>query len=354
LKFRNPSSDFFTVLKDRVYNYFREKNKKPTGNVTLYTKAVVLLTLLISGYVLLVFFTPASAWISLSIAAMMGLLMGAIGFNVMHDGAHGSYSGNKTVNAVMASTLNLLGGSTFMWKQKHNMAHHTFTNVEGADDDIDIKPFIRVSPDQKHYWFHRFQHYYGFFLYGFTYLFWVFYNDFNKYFLRRISDNAPLKKMNIREHIGFWLTKIVYLFTFIILPSLQVGFWYAMAGYGVAVFVCGFVIALVFQLAHIHQEAEFPTPNPETDQIENDWAIHQLHTTANFATRNMFLSWLLGGLNFQVDHHLFPKISHIHYPAISKIIKETCQEYNISYKEFPTLFSAIRSHLLYLKKAGMA
>jgi linoleoyl-CoA desaturase len=77
--------------------------------------------------------------------------------------------------------------------------------------------------------------------------------------------------------------------------------------------------------------------------------IHQIQTTANFATRSRLVTWFCGGLNFQIEHHLFPKMSHIHYPEVSKIVKATCQEYGIKYIEFPRVTAAMRSHwkLLY-------
>lgn len=354
VKFDNRNPVFFNTLRLRVNSYFKDNNLKQTGNSLLYSKTAILLTALAFCYIFLVFFTPESIILSLLVCAFMGLLMAAIGFNVLHDGAHGSYSGNRVVNTMMAATLNMLGGSAFIWKQKHNINHHSYTNIEGMDDDIDIKPFIRVNTSQKRYWFHRFQHVYGFILYGFTYLFWIFFNDFKKYFSHKVSVESDMRRMNVREHFSFWITKVAYVAGALVLPAYNVGIWGTLLGYGIAVFICGFVIALVFQLAHVHTEAEFPHPAGESKHIENEWAIHQLNTTANFATRNWFLSWFLGGLNFQVDHHLFPKISHVHYPAISKIVRETCSEFNVKYREFPTLFSAVRSHLMYLKRIGLS
>ena len=352
VKFSHDNAAFFNVLRKRVNNYFKEKNIKQTGNFKLYGKTIFLGLTLIASYIDLVFIHQPIV-VSILICSLMGLLMAAIGFNVFHDGAHGSYSSNKTINHIMACSLNLLGGSSFIWKQKHNINHHSYTNIEGLDDDIDIRPFFRVNPSQKKYWFHRFQHIYSFILYGVTYIFWVFLNDFKKYFSQKISLHSGMKKMNLSEHIMFWVTKVSYVLTFLVIPAYNVGLVDTLIGYSIIAFVCGIVIAFVFQLAHIHQEAEFVMPkNDDYYEVENEWAIHQLETTINFDTHNKIVSWFCGGLNFQVEHHLFPKISHIHYPEINKIVKNTCKEYNIRYQEFPSTFSAIRSHLHYLKVIG--
>jgi linoleoyl-CoA desaturase len=139
-----------------------------------------------------------------------------------------------------------------------------------------------------------------------------------------------------------------------VLPIYMVGFVPWMVGFLIASMVTGFVISIVFQLAHTVEHTDFPMPEADTNKIENEWAIHQIQTTANFATRNKVISWLVGGLNFQIEHHLFPKVSHIHYPAISKIIKQTCEDFNIRYMEYPKMTQAIASHASYLRRMGRA
>src|SRR5690606_28534102 len=349
VKFNNKDAVFFPSLKQRVNEYFEKNQIQSTGNFKLFSKTIILFTLLIALYVILVFFTPSNGWLSLALCALMGVVVAAIGFNVMHDGAHGSYSSRKWVNESMAHSLNLLGGVSFIWKQKHNINHHSYTNVEGMDDDIDIKPFIRVHEGQKKYWFHRYQHIYGLLLYGITYFFWVFYNDFKKYFSGKIAEHTKMQKLAWWEHVVFWATKLFYVAAFIVFPIYNVGLADTIIGYVLMVVITGITISVVFQLAHIVEDMEFVNPEGKSMKIESEWAIHQLQTTSNFATKNKFICWLLGGLNFQVEHHLFPRISHIHYPALNAIVKDTCREFNITYKEFPTLRQALFSHIVYLK-----
>ncbi len=350
VSFNNKNSVFFNVLKEKVDAYFKSNNIPQTGNYKLYFKTAFLISSAVALYTTLVFFTP-TAWVSIILACLMGVNLAAIGFNVMHDGAHGSFSQKSWVNDLMGYSLNAMGGSVYLWKYKHNVNHHSFTNIEGMDDDIDIKPWIRVHEDQKKYWYHRFQHIYWVGLYGVTYLLWIFVQDFTKYFSGKIGE-TPFRKMDVKEHFIFWISKLLYIGAFIVVPIFSVGLIETVIGYLVISFVCGFIIAVVFQLAHIVEDAQFSTPDQESYKIEEEWAVHQIKTTANFATKSRIVSWFTGGLNFQVEHHLFPRISHIHYPKISQFVRETCEQFNIAYLEFPTVLSAVRSHVVHLKQVG--
>jgi linoleoyl-CoA desaturase len=348
-KFMQGKGDFHMVLKNRVNQYFTEHQRPMTGNFSLLFKAGLFCICYLLVYVHLVFFTP-SVWIALPECIFFGLLTAAIGFNVMHDGAHGSFSKYKFLNKAAGASLNFLGGSAIMWNMKHNIIHHTYTNIDGIDDDIEARPWLRFASTQKKMKLHKFQQYYFWFLYAFLHLLWIFMTDYQKYFKRKIG-TVPLRKMTLYEHFSFWVAKAIYAFMFVVLPIMLLGFTAWLVGFLLITMVTGFAISIVFQLAHTVEDTDFPMPG-ETGKIENEWAIHQIHTTANFATKNKTISWLLGGLNFQIEHHLFPRISHIHYPAISKIIKNTCTEYGIHYIEYPKMTQAIVSHIHYLKRLG--
>ncbi|MBX2940065.1 MAG: acyl-CoA desaturase [Ferruginibacter sp.] len=350
-KFANvKGSQFHQELKRRVQQYFQDKKKPMSGNATLYTKAIILFLIYFALYVHLVFFTPPT-WLAILECILMGGATAAIGFNVMHDGSHGSFSKSKMANKLAAFSANILGASGIMWNNKHNIIHHTYTNIDGVDDDIEIKPLLRMCSTQKKRWIHQFQHIYVWFLYTLLLLVWLFVSDYTKYFRQKIGD-LPLKKMSAWDHFAFWFAKVMYLFMMIIIPIYLLGFVSWLVGFLVMTMFSGFVLSIVFQLAHTVEVTEFPTPAEETNKLEAEWAIHQVQTTANFATRNKLYTWLLGGLNFQIEHHLFPKISHVHYPAISKIIKQTCQEFGIPYHEYPKMRQAIASHTNYLRKMG--
>lgn len=351
-KFTNVPNSFHAELKRRINTYFEEKGAAPTGNSQLFFKAVFLMLSFFGLYIHLVFFTPPTFFAVLE-SVLLGCIVAAIGFNIMHDGAHGSFSKNRFVNQLAAFSLNILGGNSFMWNVKHNVIHHAYTNIDGVDDDIDIQPWMRMSTTQPKHPLHKYQHIYFWFLYSLLYLLWIFVLDYQKYFKNRIGA-MPLKKMSLNDHLVFWGFKLLHLAMFVVIPIVMVGFVPWLVGFLTFTFVAGLVISLVFQLAHTVEHTSFPMPDEITGRLEDEWAIHQIKTTANFATNNRLVSWLVGGLNFQIEHHLFPKISHVHYPNISKIIRQACQEYGIAYIEYPKVRYAVASHVAFLKEMGQS
>lgn len=351
ITFNSNQSFFFKVVKEKTDRYFAENKLHVAGNGRLYIKSIIQILSALTLYVVLVFFTPPT-WIAIVLCAILGFNLAVIGFNVMHEGGHQSFSKYRWLNSLSAYFLNVLGGNAYFWKVKHNVNHHTYTNIEGLDSDIDVRPFMRLHENQPRHWFHRFQHIYWVILYGISYVAWVFYEDFLKYFTRRIAAHMPPEKFTLREHLIFWTTKILYVGAYLVLPIVMLGWANVLIGFGIITFVCGVTTSVVFQLAHAVEETSFPLPEKESNSISQEWAVHQVNTTSNFATRNKVFFWLLGGLNFQIEHHLFPRISHIHYPQISKFVKETCEEYNIIYHEHPSMFRAFTSHILHLRRLG--
>lgn len=349
-KFPSTSHSFHAELKKRINDYFQSTGKSFAGDSHLYTKAIILVAGFLFLYIHLVFFTPG-IFFSILECVLLGIVVAGIGFNIMHDGAHGSFSKKKWLNHTAAFSLNVLGGSSFMWNVKHNIIHHAYTNIDGVDDDIDIQPWLRMSSTQPKLAMHRYQHIYFWFLYSLLYILWVFVLDFQKYFKRRVGA-MPLKKMSAADHIIFWSFKLFYFFIFAALPIYTVGFVFWLIGFLIFTLVAGFVLSLVFQLAHTVEHTHFPMPLEPTGKMEDEWAIHQLKTTANFAPKNKFISWLVGGLNFQIEHHLFPKISHVHYSKIRKIIKQACAEYGVPYIEYRRMRHAVVSHVSFLKQMG--
>lgn len=351
-RFQHKKDGFHIELKKRVNQYFIDNHRPTTGNVSIFIKAILLCFGYLAIYVHLVFFTPP-LWLSIPECILFGCLTAAIGFNVMHDGAHGAFSKYKIINKMAGASLNFLGASAIMWNLKHNIIHHTYTNIDGVDDDIEARPWMRFASSQKKFLMHRFQHYYFWFLYSLLHLIWIFLTDFQKYFRKKIG-TVPIRRMTAYEHFSFWAAKIIYMGMFVFLPIYLLGFSTWIIGFLLITMVTGLVISMVFQLAHTVEHTEFPLPDENTGKMENEWAIHQIKTTANFATKNKTISWLVGGLNFQIEHHLFPKISHVHYPAISKITKKLCLEYGIDYIEFPKMRHAVFSHIMYLKRLGQS
>jgi linoleoyl-CoA desaturase len=349
VSFNNKQKEFFNALKLEVDAYFEKKGIRKTGNWKLYAKALILIPAVLAIYFLLLQ-VSMPLMLAIPLWIVLGFTMAAIGFNVMHDACHGSFSTRNWVNYLFGLTNNFLGGNAFLWKLKHNIIHHTYTNIDGVDDDINNMPFIRQCTTQRWKPLHRFQGAYMFLLYGFTSLF-MFFMDYVKYFSKKIY-TTPLKKMNVGEHIVFWAGKIFFIFFYILLPIYCLGWQMGLLGFFISQFTMGLTLAIVFQLAHVVEHAEFEAAGVDPVKIENEWAIHQVKTTANFAFSNKVVTWFLGGLNYQIEHHLFPRISHIHYPAISQIVKDTCTQFGLNYIYFPTTRAAVVSHVRFMHQMG--
>ena len=286
------------------------------------------------------------------LSCVLGITMASIGFNVMHDANHGSYSSNEKVNNLLGLSLNALGGNSFIWKFKHNIIHHTYPNVDGMDDDIAKSPFIRLCSTQPWVPAHRVQHIYTPILYAISSMLWVLFQDFEKYFRRKIHQTT-LAEMKPKDHFIFWISKIFYVFFYIVLPVYLVG-WTNWVIFFITLHIgLGFTLAVVFQLAHVVEETTFEfAPTDEITRIENEWAIHQVKTTSDFSPNSRVISWLVGGLNYQIEHHLFPRVSHVHYPALSKIVKEKCEAFNLPYNCIPSLRKAVISHFRLIRLLG--
>ncbi|MFT3823986.1 MAG: acyl-CoA desaturase [Chitinophagaceae bacterium] len=350
VRFNNKNHVFYTSLKTSVDKYFAHMGKKKTGNTHLYTKTIILILTAASFYGLLLF-VPISLLLTAALSLFLGFILACIGFNVMHDANHGSYSSRNWVNETLGLTLNALGGNSFIWKQKHNIIHHTYTNIDGVDDDIAKSPFIRMCSTQRWVPAHRIQHIYTPFLYAISSMIWILFQDFEKYFRKKIVD-TPLKKMSVNEHLVFWISKLLYLLFYIAIPVVLMGWQHWLMFFLCMHIGLGFTLSIVFQLAHVVEETEFEAVSDDAKVIENEWAIHQVKTTANFSPNNRILSWFVGGLNYQIEHHLFPRISHIHYPALSKLVQAECAAFDLPYNSLPTFKAAVVSHFRFIKVLG--
>jgi linoleoyl-CoA desaturase len=350
VSFSARQTPFYDELRKEAEAYFQKNKISRTGDYRLYLKTFILLSSLVFSYVTLVWYTPI-AWVAILLSGFMGFVLALIGFNVMHDSCHGSYSSKKWVNQLMGYSMNLLGSNQFIWKMKHNVIHHTYTNVDGVDDDIIKVPVLRHCKSQPYKKIHRYQHVYGFVLYAVSTILWVFLTDMVKYFKMDISGTA-IKKFPLQEHIIYWVTKVLYVVIYIAVPVYFLGFSTFIVGYLVMNAIFGLTMSIVFQLAHAVEITEFDDATHANLLIEKEWAEFQINTTADFAPKSQLANWLCGGLNFQVIHHLFPFVSHVHYQSLQPIVEKVCKKYNIHYNVFPTFGTALASHVNYLKVLG--
>lgn len=345
-------TEFYAVLKKRVDDYFREKNISKNANATMIIKSIALIGLYLLSFAAILFFDISFAW-ALLCWTLMGLGIAGIGMSVMHDANHGAYSSSSIVNNLMGYTLNMCGGAVFNWKLQHNILHHTYTNITHMDEDIEDRLVLKFSPHTNTKGYHRFQYLYAFGFYGLLTLYWVVAKDFVQYYqFTRNKVNPNNEAQNKVLLMRIIATKIIYLLFVVAMPVFvfHIPFLQVLVGFLLMHFVAGIILTVVFQLAHTVEGTTHPLPVNGT--IENDWAIHQMHTTVNFSPGNKMLSWYVGGLNFQVEHHLFPRICHVHYPAIAPIVKATAKEYGIPYLENKTFMGAVQSHMNLLHKLG--
>ncbi len=343
---------FFSTLRQRVDAYFEGNKLSPHANAGMVLKTILLLLAYIVPFILMVVYTP-SFLISLLCWSVMGLAMAGLGMSVMHDANHGAYSSSAKVNKWVGYTLNLVGGTVLNWKYQHNVLHHTYTNIAGMDDDIDSKAILRFSPHGEKKKVHRYQWYYAFLFYSILTLYWGLLKDLVQYIqYKKAGLNRNTSKKNLIWLVRVTILKLIYFFVLLALPIWAgIPFYQVLIGFLVFHAIGGLILAIVFQMAHVVEETEFPMP-AEDGAMKNSWAVHQLSTTMDFARHNKLLSWYVGGLNFQVEHHLFTRICHVHYPAISEIVKDTAQEYGVPYLEKKTLWEAFKSHVNYLKQNG--
>ena len=316
----------------------------------MYAKTAILLTGFAATYVSLVFL--ARTWIEgVPLAVLLGLLAAGIGLNIQHDGGHRAFSNRPWINRLMALSLELIGGSSYLWRWKHGVFHHTYVNVVSHDTDIELGPLARLAPNQKRLAIHRWQHLYMWPLYGLLSIKWQCLDDFRKVIQGRINFHRVPRPRGW-ELVTFVAGKVVF-FTLAFGIPLQFHRLSVVLGYYVlSGLVTGFLLSVVFQVAHCVEEADFPVPGETTGRIDHAWAVHQAQTSVDFARRSRITSWLVGGLNFQIEHHLFPRISHIHYPAISELVEQTCREFGIRYTVHRSFGAGIASHFRWLRRMG--
>jgi linoleoyl-CoA desaturase len=347
----HPSVGFCEDLKSRVANYFASKGISSKANAAMVVKTFILLSVTFGAYGLILS-NRFSPWQMLGLAFVMGVGMAGIGFGIAHDALHGAYSSRRWVNRFLGYSFELIGANGYMWKLTHNIIHHTYPNIHGLDEDLEVTPLLRLSPHSRLRRFHRFQHLYALATYGLTTLSWVFIKDY-RYFLMR--DLGPFHgRRHPRSEVATLLAAKVFYYGYtIVLPLLvlKIAWWQFLIGFLVMHLTAGAILGVVFQLAHVVEETEHPSPEPD-GTMDTAWMVHQMETTSNFAMSNPILSWYVGGLNFQVEHHLFPKVCSAHYPALSRIVRATAERHGVPYHHHPTLLAAVRSHLRTLKDLG--
>jgi len=345
--------DFYKVLRKRVNAYFKDNNKTRYADTNMVLKTIFMLSLYLVPFILMLTIVT-NTWLVMLMWVLMGFGTAGVGLSIMHDANHQAYSKNKWVNKIIGKLTNAVGGSDANWRIQHNVLHHTYTNVDQIDEDIDTGVLMRFSPNQKRLKGHRFQHIYAWPLYGMMTLMWCTTKDYSQF--ARYKKMGLIKTQGISPALMLFtiiISKVLYLGTLITLPILftPVAWWVSILGFILMHFIAGMTLALIFQPAHVLPRSDFPVPD-KSGNVETDWAVSQLKTTANFAPKARLFSWYVGGLNYQIEHHLFPNICHVHYRKISSIVRETALEYGIPYYSYKTFRGAIADHAKLLYRLG--
>ena len=350
---KNRGADFARTVKDRVNNYFTENNISKQANAGMVVKTILMLSMFIVPITLINLGVVQHTGLLFALYLTSGLGMAGIGMGVMHDAIHGSYSKNRTVNKILGYSMNIIGANAGVWKIQHNVLHHTYTNIDEADDDINTPQFLRFTPNRKWMKIHRFQHLYIWFFYSLSTISWITTKDFirvNRYWKMGLVGSKSTYR---RQMLQVTLWKLSYYVYALIIPMIVLPFspLLVIAAFISMHMITGISISAVFQTAHIMPDMEFPKMDDE-GKIEQNWSVHQLETTANYAPNSTIFSWLIGGLNYQVEHHLFPNICHVHYKKLSKIVKATAEEFNVPYYSHGTFLSALSQHKKTLQQLG--
>ena len=344
-----PPSIFYADLKKRVATYFEETGRSSFGGPAMWIKTVVL-TLFTASAVALFLLGQGRWWEVLVYGACLGFGIAGIGFCVMHDANHGAYSPRPAVNRFFGFFMDLIGGSSHVWKFKHNIVHHTYANLVGVDQDIETGGLARFAPGQPWRPYHRLQYLYVWPLYAFLGLKWLWVDDFANILGGKLGQHKMARPKGRAWFVFLFGKAFIITFTFV-LPAVLHGFWTGLAFHVWSQMVSGITLATVFQMAHCVEEAEFPAVPTAPDDTA-DWAMHQLRTAVDFSRGNPFITWYFGGLNYQTVHHLFPRVCHIHYPAISRILEATCADHGLRYRINETFPQAVASHIRLLRRLG--
>ena len=354
IRFTNrEASAFVAELKAGVADWFAATGKSDKANFAMVARTIILLGTLFGAYLLLITnaLPPSYNW---WLVILLGVCMAGIGFGVAHDALHGAYARTPWINTALGASFDLLGANGYMWQITHNVIHHTYTNIHGIDEDLTVSPLLRLTPEADRFWFHRFQTWYALAAYSMSTLFWVFVKDF-KYFLKK--DLGPFQNRHHSTGAITWLvaSKVAYFVYALVLPLIFIHqpWWLILLGFVAVHLTAGMILGVVFQLAHVVEGIDYPTADVD-GSMEHAWAVHEMVTTSNFAPRNWLLRWYVGGLNYQIEHHLLPRVCSIHYPKLSPLVRRLAAQHGIPYNEHPTLRAAVRSHWRMLHSLGRA
>jgi len=285
------------------------------------------------------------------LSGILGFFMALIGLNVQHDANHGAISRNPWVNRILGMSQNWIGGSAVDWIHQHVVQHHTETNDVHHDPDIVGSGLLRLNPLKPTASHLVYQHIYVFFLialFGLN----VVYESLNH--IVKGAHHAPMSKMITSNRVFDASASLFFVFRWIVFPLAQQESLAAAAMTFLNIFpmfmVGGYYLAFFFIISHNFEGVHmFDKSSAKSTQ---SFLYKQVASSSNVG--GSFLCFINGGLNYQIEHHLFPRIQHTHYPTIAPVVREFCLARNIPYRHFPTVSENLRSCVAHLAKMASA
>ena len=351
VRYRINDDLFYRICKQRIDEYFKNRNISPYANRLMVGKTVFLVVLFLTSYSAMYVFQPRGVFLIL-LQSMFYFTMFLMAVGIAHDGTHDSYSPKKWINKAMSRIFDFIGINSYLWDFNHVRSHHNAPNIPIFDSAIFSISLFRLHPRAEYCWFHRYQHFYIFFIYSLSTLFKVFVFDFFSFGRDRIG-YVNTKNHSISQLLYLIFTKIFVVTYTLILPlaMLEAPAWQIVTGFLIGNLISGLALGVIFMVTHLHEYTKWPEPEPN-GVINNSFPRHIFETTSDFAVNNWLITWISGGLNIHVVHHLFPRIYQIHLPTLVEIVKQTAVEFGIKYYTYPTTWSAVKSHLKTIRQLG--
>ena len=343
-----PESSFPKVLRRRLEDFFSAGNISPKADLAMWVKIAVGMAVLASSWIALYAFKPDS-WKFVSLYLLNAIAQTFLLLNIAHDSNHNAISSVRSVNKALNYVFDLCGISSYMWRILHHRGHHSCINLHGEDDALTGRGVLRFTPHEPRISLQRFQHVYALLMYALFSLDYVFVRDFECFFFPS-HDYLKQAKPPVREYVILFVGKAFYLTYMLVLPVVLLGksLLLVTLAFVLSHLIIGLSVALVFQTTHVIDSTYFPSDRNEFD----NWIQHIFATTADYATENPLVGWLVGGLNHHIVHHLCPFVCHTHYAPLTRIVRQTAEEYGVPYRQHPTMTQAIKHHLLLLKQLG--
>jgi linoleoyl-CoA desaturase len=342
------ASSFPKVLRRRLDKFFADQNLSPKADRKMWIKITVGLAVLVGSWVALYALRPDS-WKFVGLYLLSGLAQTFLLLNIAHDSNHNAISSVPSVNKLLNYVFDVCGINSYMWRILHHRGHHSCINLQGEDDALSGRGIFRFTPHEPRAPFHRFQHIYALFFYALFSLDYVFLRDFECFFFAS-HDYLKAARHPKREYAILFAGKGFYLTYMLILPVLVLGKSPLLVAVSFLLvhLIVGLTVSLVFQTTHTIDSTYFPADRSEFD----NGVYHIFATTADYATGSPLVAWLAGGLNHHIAHHLCPFVCHTHYASLTRIVKETAEEFGVPYRQHPTMIRAIVHHLILLKQLG--